>query len=267
MLRLRPSGDHKVIIGMVHLPPLPGTPFYREGSLRETIEVAVMSARRLEAGGADGCLVQTVDRVYPVADEADPARTAALTLIVNAIVEETGKSFDVGLQVMRNGTRVSLGIGSVTGASFIRCGALVGATLSAQGIVNPEPFAVMEYRAKVAAQGIAIIADVDSMHFSWLDGARSPGRVARDAAFAGADAVAVGHPDEQRTLRSLAIVRDEAPEVPLLLAGHTDHSNVARLLRNADGVFVGGCIERGGLGGEIDVEKLNSYVGLIRDGA
>lgn len=265
-MRLR-IDDHKLIIGMVHLRPLPGTPYYAPNSLGETLEVAVRSAQRLESGGADGCLVQTVDRVYPLADEADPARTASLALIVSSIVAATGDGFEVGLQVMRNGTRVSLGIAAVTGASFVRCGALVGATLSAQGIVAPDPLAVVEYRAKVSAGGVAIVADVDSMHFRWLDGERSAGLVARDAASAGADAVAVGHPDEQRTLRSLATVREAAPDVPLLVAGNTDHSNAARLLCAADGVFVGRCIERDGWGGEIDAEKLKAYVAAVRHGA
>jgi uncharacterized protein len=81
---------------MIHLQPLPGTPFYEDGSFGRILEVAVRSARALHEGGADGCLVQTVDRVYGVADEADPARTAAVSLIVRDIVQATGEGFQVG---------------------------------------------------------------------------------------------------------------------------------------------------------------------------
>jgi predicted TIM-barrel enzyme len=64
-------GKKKVVIGMVHLLPLPGTPFYQEGTMEQTLDNAVVDAMALYQGGADGCLIQTVDRVYPAADEAD----------------------------------------------------------------------------------------------------------------------------------------------------------------------------------------------------
>ena len=67
-------GKRKVVLGMVHLPPLPGTPFYHENSFQHTLEVAVASACALAEGGADGCLVQTVDRVYATGES--PTRPA-----------------------------------------------------------------------------------------------------------------------------------------------------------------------------------------------
>ena len=32
-------GKRKAVLGMVHLPPLPGTPFYEEGSFARTLEI------------------------------------------------------------------------------------------------------------------------------------------------------------------------------------------------------------------------------------
>src|SRR5919106_6326647 len=63
-------GKKKVVIGMVHLLPLPGTPFYQEGTMEQTLEKAVADATALYHGGPYGCLVQTVDRVYPGAEGA-----------------------------------------------------------------------------------------------------------------------------------------------------------------------------------------------------
>ena len=65
-------GKRKAVLGMIHLQPLPGTPFYKEGSFSRILDIAVESALALCKGGADGCLVQTVDRIYSVADESDP---------------------------------------------------------------------------------------------------------------------------------------------------------------------------------------------------
>src|SRR5450755_4665792 len=103
-------GTRKVVLGMVHLPPLPGTPFHEEGSFGRILDAAVQSARALEEGGADGCLVQTVDRVYAAGEDSDPARTTAMALVVSSIAEAAGEGFQVGVQLMRNALKASLAV-------------------------------------------------------------------------------------------------------------------------------------------------------------
>ena len=85
-------GKRKIVLGMVHLPPLPGTPFHEQGSFGRIIDVAVQSACALAEGGADGCLVQTVDRVYHPGEESDPARTAAMALVVNEVAKRPARA-------------------------------------------------------------------------------------------------------------------------------------------------------------------------------
>lgn len=257
-------GRRKLVLGMIHLRPLPGTPFYEKDSLGATLDAAVRSAYALQEGGADGCLVQTVDRVYSVSDEADPARTAALALIVRAIARETDEQFQIGVQVMRNALKASLAIATVAGGTFIRAGALVGATLTAYGLVEPDPLSVMEYRTRLEAQDVKVIADIASMHFSWFGNDKPVAEVARDARYVGADAVCLGAPDEAVTLSMIASVREAVSDTPIILAGYTDHDNAARLLAAADGAFVGTCLERAGWGGTVDADRTRAYVDIVR---
>jgi membrane complex biogenesis BtpA family protein len=257
-------GKRKVVLGMIHLAPLPGTPFHEKGSFERTLDVAVQSARALHEGGADGCLVQTVERVYSVKDESDPARTAAMALIVDAIARATGHELQIGVQLMRNALRASLAIAKVARGTFIRAGALVGMTLTEHGLVEGSPLSVMEYRDKIDAWDIKIIADVDSTQFSWFGGGKPTAAVAKHAKQVGADAVALGDPDEAKTLAMIASVRAAVPGLPILLSGHTSHANAARLMAAADGAFVGSCLERGGWGGRIDVDRVKSYVEIVR---
>jgi uncharacterized protein len=257
-------GKRKAVLGMVHLPPLPGTPFYQEGSFGQILDVALQSAQALAEGGADGCLVQTVDRVYAPGEDSDPARTAAIALVVGSIAQATGEGFQVGVQLMQNALKASLAVAKVAGGSYIRASALVGATLTPHGMVEAHPLEVMEYRVKVHAEGIKIIAEVESMHFKWFGAAKLVAEVTRAAVLAGADAVALCHPDEARALEMIASVRHAAPEVPVILAGYTNHENAARLLAAADGAFVGTCLERGGWGGQIDIGRVRAYVDIVR---
>lgn len=257
-------GKRKAVLGMIHLKPLPGTLLYEEGSFSQTLDLAVQSARALSDGGADGCLVQTVDRIYSVKDESDPARTAAMSLIVQAIVRATGDEFQVGVQIMRNALQASLAVAKVAGGSFIRAGAVVGMTLTAHGMVEANPLEVMEYRKRINAGGVKVIAEVDSMQFKWFGEAKPVAEVARSAKYVGADAVSLGSPDENTTLEMIASVRRSMPGLPIILAGYTNHDNAPRLMAAADGAFVGTCLERGGWGGQIDIERVKTYVDIVR---
>ena len=51
--------------------------------------------------------------------------------------------------------------------------------------------------------------------------------------------------------------------LPVILCGYTNHANAARILADADGAFVGTCLERDGWGGSIDIERVREYVAIV----
>jgi len=56
----------KPVIGMVHLPPLPGAPRYTGQTIEELVEFAISEAKALEEGGIDAVLVENYnDYPYP----------------------------------------------------------------------------------------------------------------------------------------------------------------------------------------------------------
>lgn len=265
MRRFDTLGKRKAVLGVIHLAPLPGTPFCNS-TFEETRDRALVSAEALVAGGADGCLLQTADRVYSTKNEADPARVAALAVIANAVVAATDDSFQVGVQIMRNAVSASLAAARIARGTFIRVTALVGATRSADGLIESNPVEVAAYRRNIDALGIRVIADIATMHYAWFDGDASMpvAAVARHAVNAGADAVAVSDPDEAAVLGLIDQLRNGGPKVPIILAGHTAHDNAARLLAHADGAFVGRCLEGAGWGSAIEKDRVRAYVEIVR---
>lgn len=265
MRGLTANSTHRLVLGMVHLDPLPGTPLHRPRSLPAIVDGAVRDAVALQAAGADGCLIQTVDRLYSKRDEADAARVAAVTVVAAEVQAAVGDGFEVGVQLMRNAVRASLGVASVVGAGFVRATAIVGATLSPHGLVEADPLAVMSYRKAVVAEEVAIIADVWTDHFSWFGGGKQAGEVARLAVGVGADAVAVSDKDPDTLLGIVASVRRAAPAAPIILAANSRHETVPKLLPVVDGVLVGACIKRGDGSGRIDQASAERYVAAVRD--
>ena len=257
-------GGPRRIIGMVHLAPLPGTPFNTEGSVDATQAAAVRDAVALDTGGADGCLIQTVDRVYRPAVDCDPARVAAMTAIVAAVVKATRPDFLVGVQIMKNSIE-AIAVAEIAGGRFVRATAFIGATASQSGMHRGDRYRVIAYRPAIRAENVGIIADIRTQHFSWTEGAPSLGRIACWARDASTDAVCLGDPDETTVMTLVDEVRAATPDLPIILSGHTNHANAARVLSDADGAFLGTCLDTGGRSGPMEVARVRSYMRAVRE--
>ena len=257
-------GKKKAIIGMVHLGAMPGTPFYEEGSYEGTFERALRDAKALADGGATGCLVQTVERVYPTNDEADYARVVGVGNIVRAIVQETRPDFQIGVQIMTNALQASVAVAKVCGGSFLRCFALIGQSLSPWGMIEAKPIDFLRYRQSINATNVKLIAEVDGMHFKWYGEEKRVAEIARTAVNAGADAVEVAHADEETNLKQIHDIKAAMPNLPVILGGYTSHQNVASRLAQADGAFVGSAFEPAGWGTSIDAQAVRDYMEIVR---
>jgi len=49
----------------------------------------------------------------------------------------------------------------------------------------------------------------------------------------------------------------------VILGGYTNHENAARRLAEADGAFVGACLQTDGWGSHVDIERVREYVGIV----
>lgn len=248
------------ILGMVHLQPLPGTPWYESHSLNSIIACAVKSACALEAGGAHGCLIQTVDRVYRADDTSDSARIAALAVIVHTVVNSVSPDFLVGVQVMKNATMDSIAIAKVCSAHFVRCSGLVGTPLRDGAGESADPYSVMAYRRSIQANDIPILTEVATIHH---DGAHCIKALAKDAERVGAAGLIVGDSNFDVVNQYISEIRQVAPDLRILLSGHTNHQNAAKFLAPVDGAFVGACFEDGGWGGAINEQKVRAYMETV----
>lgn len=257
-------GKKKLIIGLIHLKPLPGTPLYQEGSLEVSLDKALKDAQALYLGGADGCLIQTVDRIYPADDDADYARVSAMAIITHEVKKATAPGFHVGAQIMWNCITPSLAVAKVCGASFTRATALTGTTTSTYGIINANPLKVANYRKLINAQDVAIIAEIEGYHFHGFGEDTPITQKARMAMNVGADAVEIMHNDEETNNKLVHEIKVANPNTPVILGGGTDLSNVRRRLKEANGALVGSCFENKNWGGNIDETIVREYMSIVR---
>lgn len=254
----------KLIFGLIHLRPLPSTPYYKDGDIERSIEKAIKDATALQEGGADGCLIQSVDKVYPATDDTDYARVAGITVITNEVRKVVKPDFKIGVQIMWNCITPSLAVAKATRSDFTRCTALVGTTESQYGTIEANPLKVMNYRNSIFAQNVDMIAEISGYHFLGEYKKERLLTLVSQAMTVGANAVEVFNRDEKINNQMVEDIKAFNPNISVVLGGGTDVENVQRRMKLADAALVGKCFENNSWGGNIDTSVVSAYMEKLR---
>lgn len=256
----------KLVIGLVHLLPMIGTPLYEDGNMDKMIRKAIEDCKTLKANGADGGLIQTVDVFYPSTDDTDYARVAGLAAVTARVREEIGSDFVLGAQIMWNCITPSLAVCKAAGADFTRCTALAGNSDSMYGIIEAQPLKVAEYRKKIEAQNVAMLAEISGYHHFGDDSDAHVQELASTSMRLGANAVEVVDRNFEKNEHLVKAVKAiNGGKIPVILGGGTDVDNCKDRLRYADGALVGTAFEGGNWGGPVIGSIVADYTRKVRE--
>jgi membrane complex biogenesis BtpA family protein len=249
------------VLGMVHLPPLPGSPGF-DGHLDAVVEHALGDARTLVDAGCDALIVENFHDAPFFRETTAPELVAAMTVAAHEV--RRAVSVPIGINVLRNSWQAAMAIASVIGGAFVRVNVLTDAMVTDQGLIQGCAAELSRYRAALGSE-VLIFADILSKHAAPL--AERPVEVlARDAAHrGGADALIVSGdessdpPDPQLVER----VRAAVPEMPLILGSGMTAAH-ADLLRAADGAVFGyGAKPSGDMTRPVSAELTRQFVSAV----
>jgi len=235
----------RTLIGMVHLPPLPGSPRW-EGSMARVVEAALADARALVEGGIDALLAENYGDAPFTAGRVEAATVAAVT----AVAAELRRAFPetpLGVNVLKNDARAALGVAAAVGGRFIRVNVHAGAVVADQGIVETDAYHTLRDRRLLGAE-VMIFADVGGKHAVPLVPVELE-QTARDLVHRGlADALVVSGPatGQATPVGDVKRVRGAVRDAPLLVGSGVTVETVAELLSVADGAIVGTAVKRDG---------------------
>jgi len=255
----------KPIIGMVHLPPLPGSPGYRGEPLREIVRFALREAEALCEGGVDAILVENFhDYPYPIGKV--PTSTLIAMAAVAYRVRET-VDIPVGVNLLFNDAEDELYLAWCLELDFIRVEGFVDLLLSDMGPLLPAAPDLMRLRGILGAEGVAILADVQGKYTYALP-SRDVTDSARDALERGlADAVVLtgARTGQTAPLELVRRLKEEFPEARVLLGSGVTPESVPELLAVADGAIVGSYFKQGGnVHNPVDPKRVKELMAAAR---
>jgi membrane complex biogenesis BtpA family protein len=262
MHSLFPDVD-KPVIGMLHLPPLPGSPGFA-GDLDAIYESVLRDARALQAGGVHGLMMENFGDV-PFYPGRVPAYVVAQMTAI-AVEVRRAVQLPLGINVLRNDGLSALAIAVASKADFIRVNVLCGARVCDQGLLQGIAHDLLRERAILRAERIKILADVDVKHSAAL-AARPIADEVDDTIHRGlADGVIVsgagtGKPAD---LGKLKAVKAAAGDRPVYLGSGVTAASVNHFLPHADGFIVGTAFKQSGnVANPVDVDRVKELVGRL----
>jgi hypothetical protein len=244
-------GADRPVVGMVHLPALPGAPRYDADGGREAIHAAARrDAERLDSGGVDALIVENFGDA-PFYPESVPRHVVAeLTALVGTVRETT--DCPVGVNVLRNDGPSAVAVAAATGAAFVRVNVHVGARVADQGVLEGRAHETMRLRERLGAD-VRVLADVGVKHSAPLGRGDGDAELLGDAAERGlADGVIVsgagtGRATDRDDVRAAVTARDDRGlDTPVFVGSGVTAETVGDTLTVADGVIVGSALKEGG---------------------
>ena len=248
--------DRRWLVGVVHLPPLPGSPRW-EGPRAALAEHVANDARALVEGGVDAVVVENFGDAPFFAGEVPPETVASLALCTRVVLDVAG-DVPVGVNVLRNDARAALGICAAVGARFVRVNVHTGAAVTDQGLIEGRAAETLRERARLCPE-VAILADVHVKHATPL-GRESIEEAAADLVQRGlVDGVIVSGTGTGRApvAEDVQRLRPHVGCAALLLGSGVTDDNAAQLVGPADGAIVGTWLKRDGrVDQPVDVERV-----------
>lgn len=238
----------KPIIGVLHVGPSPGVP--GASPVHCAVDRTIAEARLLIEHGVDGLLVENMHDM-PVDSDPGPEVAAFLTRTAAAVKRYAGRRMPVGVRAMGGANRVALAVAVGASCDFIRVDNWAEDTAEAGRLLR--------LRHAFGADRLPILADLRP------DSAGSCARLVERATENRADGFAVLGPGrgEPPDPECLDVVLD-ATDLPVLVGGGLDHTNLLDFVDFADGFLVGSGLKEGSnWRAPVCEERVRALVGAV----
>ncbi|XP_070689846.1 uncharacterized protein F13E9.13, mitochondrial [Pempheris klunzingeri] len=253
-----------VVIGMIHVKALPGTPL---GCMKmsEITEAACREAALYRDAGVDAVIIENMHDI-PYSFSVGPEVCACMTAVC-AAVRSTCPFMPLGVQILSSANQQALAVALASGLDFIRAEGFVFSHVADEGLLNACAGDLLRYRKQIGAEHVQIFTDIKKKHSSHaLTSDVSIEETARASEFFLSDGLiitgaATGMQADPQELRGVS----QSVRIPVLIGSGVTYDNIERYL-DANGMIIGSHFKEGGhWANAVDPERVKRFMGKICD--
>jgi membrane complex biogenesis BtpA family protein len=252
----------KPVIGMIHLPPLPGSPGFG-GDMKSIRSIVLRDVEALIEGGVHGLMMENFGDSPFFPGRVPTHVVTQMTAIACEI--RRGVHLPLGINVLRNDGQSALAVANACGAEYIRVNVLCGARVTDQGLIQGIAHDLLRERTMLGAN-VRIFADVDVKHSAALATRPIEDEVDDTVERGMADALVVsgagtGKPTDAEKVRT---VKARAKHVPVFIGSGITAQTIGNYLDAADGFIVGTAFKKDGVAtNAVEVERVRALLAAL----
>ncbi|MCK5686489.1 BtpA/SgcQ family protein [bacterium] len=254
---------NKVIIGMIHIGALPGTPGYC-GNLNSVISNAIKEAEIYKKCGVDAIAIENMHDIPYLNGKVGPEITAAMSIIGYKIKQTT--SLPCGIQILAGANSEAIASAFASGLDFIRAEGFVFSHIADEGLMNSCAGELLRYRKAIGADHIQIFTDIKKKHSSHaITSDVDIAETAHAAEFFKSDGLIVtGIATGSTADVSEIITVKKAVNLPVMIGSGVTIDNVECYLEVADALIVGSYFKVDGIWQNIiDPERVKKFMDKV----
>jgi len=255
-----------VLIGVVHLLPLPGAPDYEGGGAGGIYDRGLADALAYAEAGFDGLIVENHgDIPFSKPEDIGPETAAHMAVVTDRIARETG--LPLGINVLANAAIHALAIASAAGARFVRVNQWANAYVANEGLIEGAAARALRYRSQLRATDIRVFADAHVKHGAHaIVQDRPVAELVRDVEFFNADVIIAtgqrtGHAADLGYIGAIKA----ATSLPTLVGSGVTPDNVRDVLGIVNGVIVASSLKvDGAWWNPVEASRAKTFVAKVR---
>jgi uncharacterized protein len=237
--------NSKLVIGMIHLDALPGTPKY-SGNVNQIIENAIAEAELYKRAGLSGIIIENMHDVPYLNNSSGPEITSTMAIIAYEIKKRT--NLIVGIQVLASANKEALAIAHSANLDFIRAEGFVFAHVADDGIVESNAGNLLRYRKQIEAENVMVFTDIKKKHSSHaITSDVSIVETTKAAEFFLSDGIIVtgDSTGEEADVSELSEVKQNS-KLPIIIGSGITAENIDKYYNLADAFIVGSYFKKEG---------------------
>lgn len=248
------------VIGMLHAPPLPGSP-QGAATIDDIVESVLRDARTLAAAGVHALMLENFGDTPFFPGRVPRHTVAAMTRLACEVRRET--DLPLGINVLRNDGCSALAVAAAAWSEFIRVNVLCGARVTDQGVIQGIAHHLLRQRRLLDCGNVTILADVDVKHSAPLAARPVADEIADVIQRGGADAIIVSGSATGASVdvEQLRAAKKAAGTTPVLIGSGVSAENVGELVPHADGLIVGTSLKVDGIStNPVDAARAGAFM-------
>lgn len=251
----------KVVIGMIHIEALPGTP-KSKNSIASIIDKAKREAETYKKAGVDAIAIENMHDTPYLNKNVGPEITAVMTR-VGAEIKRVVNNMPVGIQILAAANKEALAVAQAAELDFIRAEGFVFGHIGDEGYIESCAGELLRYQKQIGAENILIFTDIKKKHSSHsITSDVSIEETAHAAEFFMSDGVIVtgvatgteANPEE-------IIAVKKSVKIPVIVGSGVTYENLESYLKISDALIVGSYFKkRGYWENELDFAKTKKFM-------